>query len=88
MNKITRKILRIWISLSSMGVFLVGWVALAHAPKPAPLVTQEAVVSVDTPLPSLEPVPSLESLVGGSGQLNFSQPNIAVNLPRLRTRGS
>ena len=93
MNKITKNILRIWISLSSLVLFAIGWIALAHAEKPAPLASQftstttsiivESVDSVE-----LAPVPSLEDLTQTNNLPAISQPTVNFSMPRLRTRGS
>jgi hypothetical protein len=92
--------LRIWITVTSVLSFLVGWALLSHAPKPASIFSSQTTttsasdpLTVD-PLPTLAPIPSLDSLI--------SNPDTAVNLqplpsftnntntftPRLRTRGS
>jgi len=89
MNKFTRVLLRLWISLMSVGTFAAGWVMLSHAQKPAPFnpapqAEMASITSVD--MPALAPVPSLEELLS-SGQ-TMSQPVFIRALPRLRTRGS
>ena len=91
MNKITKNILHIWITLSSLIVFAIGWIALAHAEKPAPLASQftsttSIVESVE--LVELAPVPSLDDLTQTNSQPAISQPSVNFSMPRLRTRGS
>lgn len=93
MNKLTKNLLRIWISTTSVIAFAAGWIALAHAPKPAPLDIQSVAIlsSIESPTTDsfdLEPVPSLEGLLQGSVQTATSQRSFNFNLPRLRTRGS
>ena len=90
MNKITKNILRIWISITSIIVFAIGWITLAHAQKPAPLINQTTEVSSVDGFPELAPIPSLEDLTQNSsqGQVTFIQPSVNFNMPRLRTRGS
>lgn len=88
MNRLTKSLLRIWISTSSVGAFAIGWSALAHSPKPAPLQVQAASVSAPAELPTLDPVPSLEDLLQGSAASNAPQPSFVFSMPMLRTRGS
>ncbi|MCL4528613.1 MAG: hypothetical protein M1282_04290 [Chloroflexi bacterium] len=95
--------LRVWIALTSIVSFLVGWIALAHSPKPV----QPTSVSVSsapgvsiTPLPTLAPLSPLNfSNNGGNLQSqSFSvqpapqpqvQPqNFFAPQPSFRTRGS
>jgi hypothetical protein len=49
--------LHLWIALTSVLSFLLGWVMLAHAPKPAQNVSSSA-SSFVTPLPTLAPLSS------------------------------
>lgn len=94
MSKITRKFLRIWILMTSTAIFFVGWIAIAHAPKPAPIIVEPVSAPVSSSMPVLDPVPSLEELTqnssssSGSSQLTLSQPSVTLGMPRLRTRGS
>jgi hypothetical protein len=97
--------LRIWIALTSIVSFLGGWALLSHAAKPASLFpentgAQPSTISADSQgvvVPSLAPIPSLDSLVANNStsttttniQPLFSAPSVATsNLPRMRTRGS
>jgi hypothetical protein len=57
--KILKLGLRFWISIASMMSFLVGWVMLAHAPKPSQ--NSQTAGNVVTQLPTLEPLPSLSN---------------------------
>jgi hypothetical protein len=84
--KVMRLALRVWIASASVAGFLGGWVLLAHAPKPAPLVTN-APTSAEVSLP---PLPALPSLGDGSVQLQPlpSMPQNFGAFSRLRTRGS
>jgi hypothetical protein len=84
--KTMRLALRVWIASTSLAGFLGGWVLLAHAPKPAPLVTP-APASAEV---TLAPLPTLPPLGQGSVQLQ-QLPSPAQNsgvFSRLRTRGS
>jgi hypothetical protein len=81
--------LRFLIATGSVLGFLVGWVLLAHAGKPAP----ESVPAVDAapaPLPALPPIPDLGNAPSQFPQLQAlpALPQPLVSLPRLRTRGS
>ena len=31
MDKITKKLIRIWILITSIAIFIVGWITVAHA---------------------------------------------------------
>lgn len=93
MQKISKTIMHVWISLVSLGAFVFSWVLLVHSPKPAPLVaTQPRIVqaaSIDQT--GLQPIPSLNDLLNsGSRQVQSQQNTITANTarPRLRTRGS
>ena len=88
MNKITKNILRIWITVSALVLFGLGWVALAHAQKPAPLADQFTNNAATVETVELAPVPSLEDLAGTTNQPAISQPSVNFNMPRIRTRGS
>ena len=91
MNKITKKILRIWITVSSLILFAIGWITLAHAEKPAPLALQmvdNASQTETTETLELAPVLSLEDFSQTANQPTISQPTANIIMPRLRTRGS
>jgi hypothetical protein len=96
--------LRIWITITSVLSFLVGWALLSHAPKPASIFSSQNSpsssasdpITVD-PLPTLAPVPSLDSLITNPDTAvnlqplpSFSNNNAVTNnfVPRMRTRGS
>ncbi|MFN8412592.1 MAG: hypothetical protein U0Z26_09415 [Anaerolineales bacterium] len=85
--------LRTWIAIGSLTSFLAGWVLFSHSPKPVQPVT----VSMVT-LPTLEPLPSMQS---GAGDDNgFFQPSQSFTVqqqpsffnqgfgPRIVTSGS
>jgi hypothetical protein len=92
--------LRIWIAITSVLAFLGGWALFSHAAKPAPLFSSQPSVSGSevTPLPTLQPIPSLDSLVTSSSTSNNSSlqplpsgPSFNVQqqfFPRMRTMGS
>jgi hypothetical protein len=92
MYKLTKKILRLWITVSSVSAFLFGWVVLAHAPKPSSLITTPAAVVQQSlaPLDPLAPLPALDQLQDPSSSTLIQQGNLSTNIdiPRLRTSGS
>jgi hypothetical protein len=87
MHKLTKPILHLWISIVSIGAFVIGWAFLAHAEKPAPLtVTQPQTITISSP--SLEPIPSLEDYLQKDSQVVPVLQSPSITIPRLRTRGS
>lgn len=78
-------LIRIWLTLASLISFLVGWVVLAHAPKP----NQFNASSVPA-APKLDPVPSLNQVMNSSGgqTQNFIQVRPVQRSPILRSGGS
>ncbi|MCL4529639.1 MAG: hypothetical protein M1282_09505 [Chloroflexi bacterium] len=58
--------LRIWIAITSVGTFMVGWIMIAHAPKPVQPASSSS-VSV-APLPTLAPLAPLNFSNNGAGQ--------------------
>ena len=101
--------LRIWFTITSVLSFLVGWALLSHAPKPVSIyslfsspASSSASSNADTtalnPLPTLAPIPSLDSLITNPDTATTNlQPLPSFNnnvtttnnfVPRLRTRGS
>jgi hypothetical protein len=74
--KIWKNIIRAWFTLASLGSFLIGWVVLAHAPKP----NQFDPSSVPS-MPRLDPVPSIDQVMFSSDSQNFfgsNQSNIVM----------
>ncbi|MCL4507337.1 MAG: hypothetical protein M1434_10335 [Chloroflexi bacterium] len=70
--KLVKLGLRIYIAVSTVIGFLVGWILLAHSGKPAATIAAQsagpdtpAIVQIATPAP-LPPIPSLDDLVGGA----------------------
>jgi thiamine biosynthesis lipoprotein len=68
--------IRLWITITSILTFIVGWVMLAHAPKPSQ--PGSSTQAIAPPLPTLEPLPSLFQENGKSVQNNELQ-NHAMN---------
>jgi hypothetical protein len=101
MKKITKTMIRIWIALTSVLGLIFGWAALAHSQKPVSFTAQAdaaAAASASTTgsqSVTLEPIPSLNQLVGSAATgsqssitINNSAPSTSFITPRLRTRGS
>lgn len=79
--KVWKNIIRVWFTLVSLASFLVGWVVLAHAPKP------NQFDPTDLPdLPKLEPVPSIEQFMVSRQSVNILRSNQRVVV--LRSGGS
>jgi len=87
MHKLTKKILHLLVSLASVGAFAIGWIFIAHSPKPAPLVKSQ-VQNSNSALPTLEPIPSLNDYLKNSAPSVQVFQSPSVSFPRLRTRGS
>ena len=62
--------LHLWIMLTSVLSFLMGWVMLAHAPKPAQNVSSQS--TFVTPYPTLAPLPNI-SIGNDQNSGNFFQ---------------
>jgi hypothetical protein len=75
--------LRLWILITSVMSFLLGWIMLAHAPKPTQTSAPAPINSVAT-IPTLAPLPNLNI---GSSQNNgnlFQNPLFSVQ-PSIQT---
>jgi hypothetical protein len=60
--KLFKFALSIWITVASLFSFLLGWVALAHAPKPVQASQTGSKPAMSAPaLPTLTPLQSLQS---------------------------
>jgi hypothetical protein len=81
--KFWKSLIRVWFTLASLSSFLIGWVVLAHAPKP----NQFNPANVPA-MPRLDPVPSLDQVMlsGQSQSLGFNQPRQQTRI--LRSGGS
>jgi hypothetical protein len=69
--KILKFGLRLWITIASIFSFIVGWVMLAHAPKPAQASSSQG--SIVSPLPTLEPLPPLSGSGNGGSSVQNQQ---------------
>jgi hypothetical protein len=68
--------LRLWIMLISVMSFLMGWIMIAHAPKPI----QSSAPSTfnATPIPTLAPLPNADTgIIQNNGNL-FQSPQLSV----------
>lgn len=93
--------LRIWIMLTSVMSFLMGWIMIAHAPKP---IQPGSSVSANVAnIPTLAPLPNLDNgniqnsgnlfqgspfSVQPSVQQPFQSSNNFSSMPAFRTGGS
>ena len=100
--------LRIWITVGSVLSFLLGWALLSHAPKPASVFSLFSSPATSSgaadptslnPLPTLAPIPSLDSLISNPAAANSTNlqplPSFSNNVnttsnfaPRFRSCGS
>jgi hypothetical protein len=79
--KFWKSVIRTWFTLASLASFFVGWVVLAHAPKPNQFNPS------DIPsMPRLDPVPSLSDVML-SGQSQSLVPSSQRRVV-LRSGGS
>jgi hypothetical protein len=79
--KFWKSLIRVWFTLASLASFLIGWVVLAHAPKP-----NQFNASNVPAMPRLDPVPSLDQVMLSEQFLGFNQRNQRVRV--LRSGGS
>ncbi len=76
--KLWKSLIRIWLTLASLGSFLVGWVVIAHAPKPNQFNPSNVPAA-----PKLDPIPSLDQVITSGDQ---SQSQIIVRPSQQRMR--
>jgi len=78
--------IHLWITMISFFSFLLGWIILAHAPKPVQLNSASSQTSLTAPLPTLEP---LASIPGFGTEENRSQNEAFFGFqPRSRSQGN
>jgi hypothetical protein len=75
--KLFRFALNIWITIASVLSFLLGWVALAHSPKPVQHTQVQFVSPAPVALPTLTPLQDLQS----SGNTSNSFQTFQVQPP-------
>ena len=80
--KIWKNIIRVWFTMASLGSFLMGWIVLAHAPKP----NQFDPSSIPS-TPRLDPVPSIDQVMFSGDSQNFFGSNRSSDIV-LQTGGS
>ncbi len=82
--RLTRIALRVWIALTSVFSFLIGWAMLAHSPKPvqaaAGTTSAPSQAVVVAPLPTLAPLAPLD-LTGSFSGAALPAPQIVVQAP-------
>lgn len=92
MNALTKNIIRIWIAITSMFAFAIGWISLSHSPKPvaAAQQTTQTTDTTSTTVSGIEfaPVVTLQDLTNGKPSSSLPSFSITTTTPRLRTRGS
>ena len=83
--KLWKTLIRIWLTLASLISFLVGWVVLAHAPKPNQFKASNVQAA-----PKLDPVPSLDQVMNSdqSQTQSFLSVQPIQRRPVLRSGGS
>jgi hypothetical protein len=88
--KIFKASLRVWVAISSIFGFVVGWSLLAHSPAPAK--ASQPAPQVDLgPIPTLAPLTSLNSSTQSQSGFQVQQFNTIPNTRsgfRLRTGAS
>lgn len=90
MTKITKYLIRFWLTGASLAGFALGWILIAHAPKPEPLAAPAVEWFTAPAERELPPIPSLASLTQGKTENASILPQtfFSRGLPRLRTHGS
>lgn len=87
--KLYKNLLRIWIAIGSVAAFAVGWIGLAHAPKPIQSQSSTAATTTSTQLDPLPAMPSLSQIQQQSVSPAplFSSSQVSSQ-PVFRSRGS
>lgn len=90
-----RNALRIWIAVSSLASFLIGWVFLAHINEPAAnTFTNTGMTATPLDLPAIPSVNGLANTNPNSGSVQLfsfepsTTPSQSATFPGLMTRGS
>jgi hypothetical protein len=79
--KFWKSLIRVWFTLASLASFLIGWVVLAHAPKPNQFNPSDLPA-----MPRLDPVPSLDQVMVSDQSQSFNQFRQQTRI--LRSGGS
>lgn len=89
--RIQRTILRLWISVASLGSFVFGWAVLAQSPRPSQNAAPANAAPVGQAL-ALPPVPTLDpALLQGAPSASVSPllvPSVPQRGPVFSTGGS
>jgi hypothetical protein len=87
--KTYKTLLRIWITLASTAAFLIGWIGLAHSPKPVQAQSASSANSTTT-LDPLPPMPSLDQVQQSNTVVSpfVSSSHSSFSRPVFRSRGS
>jgi len=87
--KIYKNFLRIWITLASTAAFLIGWIGLAHSPKPVQAQSASS-TNTSTTLAPLPPMPSLSQVQQNNTVVSpfVSSSQSSFSRPVFRSRGS
>jgi len=85
--KITKTLLHVWIALASVAAFFLGWIGLAHSPKPIQPQTATNTTTTLAPLPAM---PSLSQIQERSVTASpfLASSRSASSRPVFRSRGS
>jgi hypothetical protein len=86
-KKFFKWILRGWIGLASVGAFATGMVAFSHSAKPVAAVNTNSIEGQFAPIPTLAPLPSIDSSNTSVQPLQVQQVQPLFR-PSFRTRGS
>jgi len=87
--RIYKNLLRVWIALASIAAFVLGWIGLAHAPKPVQ--AQSSTTATSTQLDPLPPMPSLSQVQqDNTVSTPLFSPGVQTSSPQhvFRGRGS
>jgi len=79
--------LRFWIALTSVFSFMVGWVMIAHSPKPVQSSTASSSVSAPPTLTPLQPL-NFNSNNSQSSPFIVQSPSNIAQAPIFKTGGS
>jgi hypothetical protein len=87
--KIYKTLLHVWIAMASVAAFFLGWIGLAHSPKP---LQPQSSASTNTTV-SLDPLlamPSLSEIQQGSAAVSTfrASSQTFASRPVFRSRGS
>jgi len=84
---VSRKLLRIWLTISSLVGFVLGWIFLSRTVEAA---TPTRIGNTSIAMPDIQAIPTLSTEdLNANGRRTFSvNPSQPSFMPRLRTGGS